>query len=136
MSIPDSRDYSLSRATLLTEGYKGLLIINGGGAAALLAFIAQIINKSPEIAKLSFVGVSLMAVGLACASLIPFFRYHHSHKAEELQNAGHKGSTKTNFWYLYTGCQYLSVIVFIIALMYLAINALPIIETLSVNKNA
>ena len=106
MSKPDAKDYSLSRATLLTEGYKGLLIINGGGAAALLAFIAQIITKSPELAKLSFIGVSFMAIGLGCASLIPFFRYHHSHKAEKLQDSNYTGSMKTNYWYLYTSCQY------------------------------
>lgn len=30
MSRPDAKDYALSRAALLTEGFKGLLLVNGG----------------------------------------------------------------------------------------------------------
>ena len=131
MTKPDNKDYALSRASLLTEGYKGLLIINGGGAVALLAFISQIINESPQLARLSFIGVSIMALGLVFALLIPFFRYHHSHKAEKLQQKNYKGSMKTIFWWLYTSCQYLSIIAFITALIFLVFNALPIVEELS-----
>lgn len=45
MPAPDAKDYALSRATLLTEGFKGLLVVNGGGAAALLAFISQVLRQ-------------------------------------------------------------------------------------------
>ena len=134
MAAPDAKDYSLSRAVLLTEGYKGLLIINGGGAAALLAFIAQIVSKSTELAQLSFIGVALMALGLGFASLIPFFRYHHSKIAEKLEKSSHSGSKKTIYWCLYTSCQYLSVAFFVGALLYIVINGLPVLDTIEIIK--
>ena len=134
MPLPDAKDYSLSRATLLTEGFKGLLVVNGGGAAALLAFIAQVADKSPRLAQLSFFGVAFMAVGLGLALLVPFFRYHHSHAAQKLEAAGYTGSFKTPYWYLYTGCQYLSVIAFVGALIYLVITAVPVVAEIPVKK--
>src|SRR5688572_30115602 len=32
---------TVARAEVITEGFKGLLIVNGGGAAALLAFVQR-----------------------------------------------------------------------------------------------
>jgi hypothetical protein len=134
MPPPDAKDYSLSRATLLTEGFKGLLVVNGGGAAALLAFISQIADKSPKLAQLSFYGVAFMAVGLGLALLVPFFRYHHSHAAQRLETEGNTANLRTSFWYLYTGCQYLSVIAFVGALVYLVITAVPVLVEIPIKK--
>ncbi|MBP7468738.1 MAG: hypothetical protein ACLGH1_09210 [Gammaproteobacteria bacterium] len=134
MPLPDAKDYALSRAALLTEGFKGLLLVNGGGAAALLAFIAQVADKSPQLAQLSFVGVAFMAVGLGLALLVPFFRYHHSHAVQKLEAAGRTEGLKTVFWYLYTACQYLSVIAFVGALIYLVVTALPVLAEIPVQK--
>ena len=134
MSRPDKKDYALSRATLLTEGFKGLLVVNGGGAAALLAFISQVVDKSPNLAQLSFIGVAFMSVGLGLALLVPFFRYHHSHAAQKLEAAGETENLNTIYWYMYTGCQYLSVVMFVVALVYLVFNALPIVAEMSIKK--
>ena len=134
MPLPDAKEYALSRATLLTEGFKGLLVVNGGGAAALLAFISQVADKSPKLAQLSFVGVAFMAVGLGLALLVPFFRYHHSHAAQKREAAGQTENLKTIFWYLYTACQYLSVIAFVAALAYLVVNALPVVTEIPIKK--
>ncbi|MFM2121028.1 MAG: hypothetical protein RL722_2496 [Pseudomonadota bacterium] len=134
MPLPDQKDYAVSRATLLTEGFKGLLVVNGGGAAALLAFISQIADKSPKMAQLSFVGVAFMAAGLGLALLVPFFRYHQSHVAQKLEAAGKTKDLKSVYWYLYTGCQYLSVVLFVAALGYLVINAYPVVAEIQVRK--
>jgi hypothetical protein len=131
---PDAKDYALSRATLLTEGYKGLLVANGGGTVALLAFIAQVTDKSPKLAQISCYGIACMATGVGLALLIPFFRYHHSHTVQRLEAAHHKGSFKTVHWYLYTGCQYLSVLAFLGALIYLVVMAAPVLGEMSVKR--
>jgi hypothetical protein len=119
-------DYRMSRAELLTEGFKGLLLINGGGAAALLAFVAEMWGKDSSLARVSLHSIVFLAVGLALATLIPFFRYHHSHRAQRMEDAGHTGSKKTIFWYLYTFCQYLSVVAFVAGILYLVFHALPL----------
>lgn len=134
MPSPDAKDYALSRATLLTEGFKGLLVVNGGGAAALLAFISQVADKSPKLAQISLYGVAFMAIGLGLALLVPFFRYHHSHAIQKRELAGHKEGLKTTFWYLYTTCQYLSVLAFVGALVYLVIRAEPILAEIPMKK--
>jgi hypothetical protein len=97
MPAPDAKDYALSRATLLTEGFKGLLVVNGGGAAALLAFISQVLDKSPKLAQLSFIGVAFMAVGLVLSFLVPFFRYRHSHLVEKREVARKTENLKTPY---------------------------------------
>jgi hypothetical protein len=134
MPLPDAKDYALSRSMLLTEGFKGLLVVNGGGAAALLAFISQVADKSHKLAQVSFSGVAFMAVGLGLALLVPFFRYHHSHEAQKLEAKGQIEDLRTVFWYLYTACQYLSVIAFVGALVYLVLTAAPVIAEIPIKK--
>jgi mannose/fructose/N-acetylgalactosamine-specific phosphotransferase system component IIC len=134
MLQPDAKDYALSRAELLTEGFKGLLLVNGGGAAALLAFIAQIVDKSPRLAELSLHGVAFMAVGLSFAMLVPFLRYHHSHWAQKREKSGRTKNMKSLFWLAYIVSQYLSVAVFLLALIYLVTNASPIVAQIPIKK--
>jgi hypothetical protein len=134
MSAPDAKDYALSRAVLLTEGFKGLLVVNGGGAAALLAFISQVVDKSPKLAQLSFVGVAFMAGGLVLALLFSFFRFHHSKEVEKLEAAGRTKNLRTIFWYLYTACEYLSVLAFVVAIAYLVAKALPVVADIPIKK--
>jgi hypothetical protein len=134
MPRPDEKDYALSRSELLTEGFKGLLLVNGGGAAALLAFIAQIVDKSPRLAELSLLGVAFMALGLGFAMLVPFLRYHHSNWAEKREDGGNTKNMKSRFWYGYTISQYLSITTFIFSLIYLVVNALPVVAQISIKK--
>ncbi len=134
MSRPDAKDYSLSRATILSEGYKGLLVVNGGGAVALLSFISQIVDKSPRLAQSAFIGVAIMAVGLFLALLIPFLRYHHSHAAQKLEAADRTQDRKTSYFYTYIFFQYASAVVFLIALAYLVTTAFPVVSEVPIKK--
>ena len=57
---------------------KGLLLINGGGATAMLAFLQATWTTKPQLAK-SIVGcIAFLAVGLVLAGLVQFFRYQAS----------------------------------------------------------
>src|SRR5262245_22433885 len=80
--LPSAADYQLLRARLLTEGYEGLLIVNGGGAAALLAFVQAVWRNDRALAKLTPGGIAFMVAGLFLAMLVPFLRFHHSVFAE------------------------------------------------------
>jgi ABC-type multidrug transport system permease subunit len=141
MATVDARDYSLSRATVLTEGYKGLLAVNGASVAAMLAFIAQIASKSAALTSAAFVAIAIFTVGLAFAMLVPYFRYHHSvavEKAErerlphvregwatrleltDVLDSKRVTPTERLTWWLYTAAQYLSVAAFLAGFCYLA----------------
>lgn len=116
------KDYSLSRAALLTEGFKGLLLVNGGGAVALLAFLQAIWSKDRDLANAVLVGIGCMSSGLAIALLIPFFRYHHSHLAQKKERGQNYSEQKRKcFFWAYVSCQYLAVLCFVLGAAYLVI---------------
>jgi hypothetical protein len=56
------RDFTEQRNDALREGVKGLLLINGGGATAMLAFLQATWTTKPQLAKY----------------LVQFFRYQAS----------------------------------------------------------
>jgi len=58
-----------TRAAIDTETVKGLLLINGGGAVALLAFLSSIIDKPhlDELAKAVMVSAFVFQLGLVTA---------------------------------------------------------------------
>ncbi|RDE24036.1 hypothetical protein DV711_00035 [Motiliproteus coralliicola] len=124
---PSGTEYALSRAGLLTEAYKGLLIVNGGGIVALLGFLQAIWATSPELARITLCGIALLALGLTAALAIPFLRYHHSHHAQRREQRGESGS-KTIYWYLFYCCQWFSIAAFGGGVLYLVINGLAILD--------
>lgn len=72
------------RNRALSEGMKGLLLLNGGGAVALLAFLQAIWNNTQgEHLKYYMVAALwVLLFGALCAAVIGFTRYHgafHKH---------------------------------------------------------
>lgn len=66
------------RAQIDTETYKGLLVINGGGAVALLSFLAAILNR-PNVSPLvhaALFGVVVLTFGLVFAVVHNYLRRH------------------------------------------------------------
>ena len=126
--MPTRKEYRLSRAGLLTEGYKGLLIVNGGGAAALLAFVQAVWKDDKALAHLALSGISFMVCGLFFAMLVPFLRFHHSWYAEreELDRDVSRKRTRVLLRIVYSACQYLSAIAFLTGSIYLTCRALLI----------
>lgn len=120
-----AKDYRLSRAELLTEGYKGLLIVNGGAAAALLAFIQAVWKEQRVLADLALVSVGFMVVGLFLAMLVPFLRYHHSLLAERSERGESltpiQGTARNTLRVCYQLCQYLSASSFLVGAGYLVL---------------
>lgn len=124
--LPSRKDYRLSRAKLLTEGYKGLLMVNGGGAAALLAFV-QAVWQDRALANLALTGLGFMIAGLFFAMLVPFLRFHHSWDAERKQQGDQSHECRRKLLrFLFTACQYLSALAFVVGAGYLIWKGLAI----------
>jgi uncharacterized membrane protein len=66
------------RLEILNQAFKGLLIIHGGGAVALLAFLQALGNQNPELSKVILVGMAFLVIGLVLNVLFMTFRYHTS----------------------------------------------------------
>jgi hypothetical protein len=81
--LTQQRDQSAS------ELVRALLIINGGGAAALLAFLQAIWATNRELAKPTVVAMTILAFGAACAAAFHFFRH---------QASWHHQSGNTDAW--------------------------------------
>src|SRR5512139_2590306 len=71
-------DFTDQRNDALREGVKGLFIMNGGGAVALLAFLQAIWNDSNHLANYVVASIAIHAVGVSLAGVVQFFRYHAS----------------------------------------------------------
>lgn len=65
-----------TRATIDSETVKGLLLINGGGAVALLAFLPGVLQKSElaSLARAIIYSVFTFQLGLVCAVIHNRFR--------------------------------------------------------------
>lgn len=132
MPLPDAKDYALSRSTILTEGYKGLLAVHGAAIAAMLAFASQAALRSQALLQAVFVALAIFAFGLTLALLIPYFRYLNSKAAQardqlSIAQAGPQpempqvpSHVKTASWYAYTACQYLSTVAFLVGTLTVA----------------
>jgi hypothetical protein len=73
------------RAQINTETVRGLLLINGGGAVALLALLPTLLER-PKFASLTLaasVGVLLLVVGVACAVVHNWYRAKCSAELEQ-----------------------------------------------------
>jgi hypothetical protein len=61
-----------------TELVKALLIINGGGAVALLAFWQATWSSAPDLAKPTLVGNAVLSFGALSAASFHFFRHQNA----------------------------------------------------------
>ena len=127
--IPDQKPieptgYEKSRAEVLTEGVKGLFIINGGGAVALLGFMQAIWSKEPALARLTLIGLGLMSAGVVFAALIQFLRLWHSHEVDPNQKSLINRGTKTITWHLRNICIFGSLACFACACLVLVVGGL------------
>jgi len=58
---------------------RGLQLMNGGGIIALLAFLAQMWEKSEELKSVILLSMVLMGAGLACIQLSATIRLRSTH---------------------------------------------------------
>ncbi len=66
-----------TRNHILNEGFKGLVLINGGGAAALAAFLQAIWDKptAAAVGVYLLIGIALLLLGTALAAILFLARY-------------------------------------------------------------
>jgi len=69
------QDFTQQRNEASREGIRGLLIINGGGAVALLAFLQAIWQQDKIFAEYIIIGISVLALGVVIAGAANFLRY-------------------------------------------------------------
>lgn len=137
------KDLTDQRNDAMREGVKALVLMNGGGAVALLAFLQAIWSKEPALIKYVLWGLGFLVIGVALAGLVHFFRYHTSLATQRLfaiadQLSKAKPSDETvkgmglpkiassvddfhetkksvrRYEQLYFGCAYLSIILFVL----------------------
>jgi hypothetical protein len=86
-STPSAEHYSASRAQVLNEAFNSLVLLHGGGALALIAFLQDNWGKYPALSKVIVSGIGFLVVGLVLAIPIPLLRYRHSHLWEQREKA-------------------------------------------------
>jgi hypothetical protein len=121
---PEEASITVSRAEALTEGIKTLLLANGGGAVALLAFLQEIWINTPALARPILRGLGGMTAGLVLALLVPVFRYFHSHASRRIS----VDDRRTLYWYCMFACYLASILFFAgsVAFLILSASASPV----------
>jgi len=107
------------RNQAMTESVKGLFIMNGGGAAALLALLQAIGTDQRVFATFIVAGLFFLVVGLACAGIVQWFRFRASEAHQGTDTMAHE-----RYYRRYTGCTIGSIIAFITGAMIVVIGAL------------
>jgi len=97
------------RAEIANQHVKGLLLINGGSAAALLAFLQAIWADNPNLAKWVLLALGFLCLGVATAGFSNWLRYMTSLRFQD-------GAPSRFAWsnLSYT-VQHLSLVCFLIA---------------------
>jgi len=105
-------DFTEQRNEALREGVKGLFLMNGGGAVAMLAFLQAIWKDRPVLAKCVVVCIAFFAAGVLFAGFVQFFRYHASFNFQ-----GGRLSAFRIYRCLYLTAAYLSLAAFFVGLL-------------------
>jgi hypothetical protein len=103
------------RLEILNQAFKGLLIINGGGAVSLLAYL-QAIEGNTQLIKSVLAGISAFSAGLVFAVLFMLFRDRTS-RADQF----HRPSVKI-FKFFEELFLYSSLLAFIVAVTWLVLG--------------
>jgi len=100
-----------SKSDFTDNGIKGLILINGGAAVALGAFLQAIISKPEAAGLIPFVlaGVGLNALGVASAGLIFWLRYMQS-RYEDKKN---QFTRKNPWWWAAWSTSLVSILLFV-----------------------
>lgn len=107
-----AQKFTEQRNDALREGVKGLFLMNGGGAVAMLAFLQAIWKENPHLAQYVIGCIFFFSVGVFLAGLVQFFRYHASFN---LQDGRHCAFKVYRFLYLTTA--YVSLAAFLVGVL-------------------
>ncbi len=106
-----SQSQTSIRATIYSEGTKGLLLINAGGAAAVLTLLQAMWDKWPSDTLMFEVrGVVACLVGVLIVPFNTFLRYYNSLRTEKIREYY---PLKDWVWWVITALYFLSLVSFI-----------------------
>ncbi len=112
-----------SRLEIHNQAVKGLFIINGGAAVALLAFLERIWGEDSGLAVYIISALCFLGIGLSLAGLANYFRYNTS-------LAYQNNSPKIKFWEkLSYGVQYISLVLFVAGIATVIIGAFLVLNS-------
>jgi hypothetical protein len=117
--MPADSEWTEQRNDAMREGVKGLFLMNGGGAVALLAFLQEIWKEIPDLRIYVLVSILVLSFGVVFASLVQFLRFKASW---ELQNQDKTGWEKSRKYYL--RFSYLSIGAFVLGIGFLVVGCL------------
>lgn len=118
----EPQEFTAQRNEAMREGVKGLFLMNGGGATAMLAFLRAIWTTEPQLARWVVGCIAFFAVGLVLAGLVQFFRHHASFAVEE----DRRGAFEV-YRFLYRAAAYASLVAFLVGVLVLVVGALCIL---------
>ena len=103
------------------QGVRGLFLINGGGAVALLTFLQAIWGTEPAMVPWVVRGLVCLAIGVVFAAAVPILR---AKTAEHWLSASGKGKRYKRF---YEALSLLSVAMFFLGIIVLAWGAYSVV---------
>jgi hypothetical protein len=75
--------YTKQRDGDIAQAVKGLFIINGGGALALLAFFKEVWTKEPSLARAMLWSIGFLVIGAGFAGAVHLVRYEASKRHQQ-----------------------------------------------------
>jgi len=107
------------RNEAMSELVKALLIVNGGGAVALLAFLERTWSSARVLVKPTAIGVAFLAGGALLAGALHLFRYYASWHHQKGSHAERDKHTR-----FYLTCAALSIIAFAIGVSVVVVGVI------------
>ena len=111
---------TITRAELYSAGVNQLILVNGGGIVALLAFLQAIWMTNKELAGVTVEAILFLAAGLTFALLITPIRTRHMAVAHERELVAPEQDSRTWMWWTYISLYYISIICFLIGSSWVA----------------
>lgn len=105
------------RTEIASQGMRGLFLINGGGAVALLAFLQSAWTINPVLIPYIASGITSLTIGLAFAAAVPFIRIAASLNYEP---GNVDGGRYYSFWHRFL--EKLSILAFIVGIFVVVIG--------------
>lgn len=115
----EDREFTEQRNEALREGVRGLFLMNGGAAVAMLAFLQTIWKDQPLLAMNVAISIAVFAGGILLAGVVQFFRYHASFNLQ----SGKRGAFKI-YRRLYLLAAYSSLATFLVGVVVVVSGAL------------
>lgn len=104
------------RAEIENQFVRGLLTINGGAAAAGLAFSQAVVSTKVDLAKVALIAVLLFGLGVFFAALVNLMRYKVAYSAKVNDNRKHSLYSKLSW-----ATRILSLLSFLCGIFYVSI---------------